>query len=215
MDTLSEEIAEGKSLEVLKEYKKRIIDTAKHIKSNDATFNISTLPAACDDLTALMSNYTDLIRNIDAAERAFGIMKNDVNIAQELELSTFEELFKATVESQRRNSHLEPNAVSELKSFILPPAPRDEEVVVEAPTERTWPKDPITKTNIKKAVRNKVCNHIYDRASIENYIDQRNANHQRAPCPVAGCRHKNAEKKDLEPDDETNALIESLKDKAS
>lgn len=216
METLEEEINDGRSKALLKDaLKSRIIDTAKHIKSNDDTFKIATLPQVSDRLCDLMCGYTDLIQKVDAVEKAFTIVSSQLNPKQEFELNSFENLFQEALEAQQQASVLEEQALAEFRSLIIPAPPRDEEIVVEAPTERRWPKDPITQTNIKKAVRNKVCNHIYDRVSIEAFIDQRKANKQRAPCPVAGCRNKNTEKRDLEPDDETNLLIESLKDAAS
>jgi hypothetical protein len=210
METIMDDIRAGTSRQLLKEFRNRIIDTAKNIKSNEATFNISTLDLVRDRLLGLMSDYTDTIRKVEASEQAFMQTQVHLSSKDELDLNTFEEHFKTAERSSYETSNLEQDALSTLENLIVPPAPRDEEVYVEAPAERTWPKDPITKTNIRKAVRNKVCNHIYDRTSIENYIDQRKANKQRVPCPVAGCRNKNTEKKDLVPDDETNNLIESL-----
>ncbi|KAJ2939576.1 hypothetical protein O0L34_g14289 [Tuta absoluta] len=46
--------------------------------------------------------------------------------------------------------------------------------------------DPITKKPITDPVKNKVCGHVYERASIMKLIDMKN----RTRCPVAGCGHK-------------------------
>ncbi|XP_050309026.1 E3 SUMO-protein ligase NSE2-like [Anthonomus grandis grandis] len=48
------------------------------------------------------------------------------------------------------------------------------------------PVDPISKTIIRKPIRNKRCNHVYDKNSIYDYIRQ---SKNKAKCPYMGCRN--------------------------
>lgn len=52
--------------------------------------------------------------------------------------------------------------------------------------ESSRPVDPITKNFIEDPVRNRFCNHLYDRNSITAAI----AMNQRVRCPYIGCRNK-------------------------
>lgn len=52
--------------------------------------------------------------------------------------------------------------------------------------------DPITKGTIKNPVRNRICNHIYDKDSITEAI--RISENKRVRCPTVGCSNKNSVK---------------------
>jgi len=51
-------------------------------------------------------------------------------------------------------------------------------------------KDPITKKKIKDPVKNTICEHVYDRESITDYMNQCKARRQLCQCPVRSCPNK-------------------------
>ncbi|GMR32314.1 hypothetical protein PMAYCL1PPCAC_02509 [Pristionchus mayeri] len=52
-------------------------------------------------------------------------------------------------------------------------------------------KDPITKEDIKDPVRNSRCGHVYDRESVNEYIQMNKKNRMAVyHCPVQGCKNK-------------------------
>jgi len=61
----------------------------------------------------------------------------------------------------------------------------------------TAPVDPITKTIIRKPIRNKKCKHVYDNQSIYDYIRQ---SKNKAKCPYMGCKNNKLVVGDLQED---------------
>lgn len=219
METLLEDIRSNKTLDSVKRFKEIILDCAKNIKSNDATFKISTLPEVSDKLSSLMTSYIDTIQHLESSQRAFMQLYEEVSIIEAehnedefISIGEFEEKFRQKLEQENETVTEEAEAQVNLDSIIRPlrPAPlQDEEIVVEAPA-RQVPKDPITKRDIKVAVKSTTCNHIYDKGSIDTYFAQKEKSKVRVQCPVAGCQNRNMKKNEIILDEETNKLIESL-----
>jgi len=75
----------------------------------------------------------------------------------------------------------------------------DDSLVISQADEVT--KDPITKAPIRNPVRNKHCNHRYDREPIMQFIQQQKPGQFRG-CPYAGCNNKRPLKEsDLQAED--------------
>ncbi|EJD76586.1 hypothetical protein LOAG_16530 [Loa loa] len=53
-------------------------------------------------------------------------------------------------------------------------------------------KDPYTKQDIKDPVQNKICKHVYDRASVLANIGECKKRRLLCECPVSGCTNKKA-----------------------
>jgi len=53
-------------------------------------------------------------------------------------------------------------------------------------------KDPISKADIQDPVKNSICNHVYDRESVKQFILQCKAHKQLCQCPVRSCPNKRA-----------------------
>jgi len=68
--------------------------------------------------------------------------------------------------------------------------------------------DPITKKQITEPVRNKKCNHIYEKATIYGMIDQARQNDKPVRCPYMGCNQKDFKKTDLVKDREVAKHLE-------
>lgn len=51
-------------------------------------------------------------------------------------------------------------------------------------------KDPLTKRPIRQPVKNPICDHVYDRESIEEYIKERKERRQLYQCPVGQCKNR-------------------------
>lgn len=223
MDSFSDDTRTNDNLKTLTKIKQNILDCAKNIKSNDETFGISTLPDVSEKLSALMSNYVDTYQRLEAAQRTYlnlakevaadvaAANANDDADREFLNLNDFKTLYDQTFQQENETVTTETEAHLDLQSIIEQPQPRqeDEEVVVEAPTGQI-PKDPITKKNIKVAVKNVVCNHIYDQGSFEAYFTQKEKAKGKCQCPVAGCQNRNIKRKDIVIDEDTNKLIESI-----
>merc|ERR1712029_1090322 len=57
--------------------------------------------------------------------------------------------------------------------------------------------DPITKKQIVEPVRNKKCNHIYEKSTIYSVIDLARENSKAVKCPYMGCNERDFKKTDL------------------
>lgn len=222
MENLTADIRDGHTVKLTKQAKDKILECAKAIKSNDNTFKISTLPEVGDELRGLMNEYVQAMRTLEASHNAFEQMRDDLEaeetdaaIDEPVDLIAFEELYKANLEKHNQGIPSDTSALKDLEQILKPVRPQDEDIEVEETSTMQIPKDPITQTNIKKAFRNKVCNHIYDITSITEYFKQKEKNKSRVPCPVAGCTVKAMKMSELIPDQEINDLIEKLKDKKS
>lgn len=220
MEAQLNDIRDNVSVGVINQTKDIILDCAKNIKSNDSTFNISTLPSLSDTLTNLADKYVDSLKSIVACQKAYLSLSKKIEEEEEEartnggvypEVTDFPATFKKTVTAEKKKlTNYNKQIKSELSKIVRPPEEADEEIRVEAPT-RQIPKDPITKADIKFAVRSTVCNHIFDQEGIENYFVQKEtAKKTRVQCPLAGCTNKNMKRSELVPDDETNELIQSL-----
>ena len=218
-----DEIRDNRSLVLLRQLKTSLFDCVTNLKSNDETFKICTFPNVRDKFSDLMSQYVDCVQNLEAAQRTFSHLQENVtdddrdpNGGEPVDLDKLRLLFEQTLQqnlSERVTDEAEAQVM--LNALIKPerqaqPAPTDEEIYVEQSTERAIPKDPITKKNIKIAVRSKKCNHIYDQESIKRYIDHKDKNKAKVQCPVAGCSNRNMKKTELVLDDATNAIIASM-----
>lgn len=221
MDALKEDIEEGNLIGVVTQLKDSILDCAKCIKSNDDTFKISTLPQVSDKLREQMSVYQNVLQDVQSTQMTFTqLLENvesdsrDGNDGESINLASFEDLFNRSVGDNwgiNWGINTDQTQASRALDQILGQVNRDEDIVLEAPSQQQWPKDPITKMNIRKAVRSKQCKHTYDKKSIEGYIAQKErARSTLIACPVAGCVNRALTRDDLEPDDEANNLIEFI-----
>ena len=72
--------------------------------------------------------------------------------------------------------------------------------------------DPITKKQITEPVRNKKCNHIYEKSTIYGMIEQARENSKPVRCPYMGCNQKDFKKTDLVKDKEVLKHLGEKKD---
>lgn len=213
MEVLLEDIRTNSMLKYIRELRTTIIDVAKNVKSNDDTFKISCLPRVSEQLSDAMSKYVDTTQEFEASQRAFNTVyaqvgEDETDREDDVDLAQFLELFKDEVEQEKNNSTTsEIEAQVELEKIIRPFV--DEDIQVD-PASRQIPKDPITRTDIRIAVRSKVCGHVYDSESIDEYFTQREKAKKRVQCPQAGCTNRNMKRQDIETDEETNKLIQAL-----
>lgn len=215
MNQQLDDIRDKLTISNVQKLKDAIIDCAKEIKSNDLTFQISTLPTVSDKLFSLMDCYTDILKQLDTCQQAFLSVHELVEVDEDesaerdfVDLDNYLTVFKQNHDHAKSRYKNDNSARSDLTKVIRPQA-NDEEIQVEAPQGQI-PKDPITKKDIVFAVRSRICKHVFDKTSIEDYISQcESAMRTRVKCPLAGCTNKNLTKKELEPDEEINKLIQS------
>lgn len=217
MEAQLEDINSGSTLKEIKQVEDTIIDCAKNFKKNDATFNITTLPILGAKLVDLMNNYTEVTNNIVANQEAFSKlndqMKRDYRNAthtdeeggQYYEIDEYVDKFVETKEQIKARLPSETEAIRVLRNILQ----LDEEIQVQPPC-RQIPKDPISRADIKVAVKSKKCGHTYDKESIEGYIAQKQASKRLIRCPQAGCTNQNLTIDDLIPDEEINNLIQNI-----
>jgi len=72
--------------------------------------------------------------------------------------------------------------------------------------------DPITKKQIEDPVRNKKCNHIYEKSTIYGMIDQARENSKSVRCPYMGCNQKDFKKTDLVKDKDVAKHLGEVRD---
>ena len=60
-----------------------------------------------------------------------------------------------------------------------------------------WTIDPLTKKQIMEPLKNKSCNHIYEKATIYKLIEQASERQKLVRCPYMGCSQKDFKKTDL------------------
>merc|ERR550517_67012 len=72
--------------------------------------------------------------------------------------------------------------------------------------------DPITKKQIVEPVKNKKCNHIYEKSTIYSMIDLARENSKPVKCPYMGCNCRDFKKTDLVKDREVLGHIHNLKE---
>lgn len=214
MEAQLEDIREGATLKFVKQLRDNINDCAKNIRSNDDTFKLSTIQSVTDKFIDLMSSYVDTVQGIESSQRAFITISAKVEdeesgqVEEYADLDAYTKLFEETVVRENENSSTnEIEAQVELEKIIRPYV--DEDIQVEAPSLRV-PKDPITKQDIKIAMMNTNCRHIYDKETIEEYFAQKEKSNKRVQCPQAGCANRNMRRDELVLDEETNKLIQSL-----
>lgn len=214
MEAQLEDIRENSTLEFVKQLRKNINDCAKNIKSNDNTFKLSTIQSVTDKITDLMGRYVDIIQDVESTQKAFLSVSGKVEdeesrqVDEYADLSTYSKLFTDTVKQESQSSTTnEIEATAELEKIIRPYV--DEDIQEEA-TSLQIPKDPITKQDVRVAMKSTKCKHIYDKDTIEEYFLQKQKSHKRVQCPHAGCINRDMERKELVIDEETNKLIHSL-----
>lgn len=215
MDAQLEDIRHNVTLNTMKALRKSIIDCTKNIKSNDETFNISTLPHVSDKIIGLMGDYIDAVQRVESYQNVFlkvheevEAIENDETNKDPVPLDTIERRFNHLITEQNRvTTTNEIEAQLELDAILKPF--EEEEIRVEAPAQQV-PKDPITKRDIVLAVKSTRCGHIYDKESIEDYFNQQENAKKAVRCPVAGCSNKSMKRKELYLDEETNKMIQSL-----
>lgn len=214
MDAQLQDIRQNVTLSTMKVLRKSIIDCAKNIKSNDETFNISTLPRVKDKLIQLMDDYVDTVKKIEACQNVFlklneeiEAIENDENNKDCVELQLVTNKFNAMIAETCQNiTTEETEAQFDLEEMLRP---NDDEIQqVSEPAQ--VPKDPITKQNIRVAVRSTICGHVYDKESMEDYIKKKEKARKQVQCPVAGCTNRSMKRIELVPDEEINKLIQSL-----
>lgn len=215
MEAQLEDIRHNITLNTMKALRKSIIDCTKNIKSNDETFNISTLPHVSDKLISLMGDYIDAVHRIESCQNVFlkvheevEAIENDENNKDPVELNLMANRFNYLIDEQNKATTTnEIEAQLELDAILKPF--EDEEIRVEAPAQQV-PKDPITKRDVVVAVKSTCCGHIYDKEAIEDYFTQQERAKKTVRCPVAGCTNRSMKRKELYLDEETNKLIQSL-----
>lgn len=212
MEALIEDIRNQTTAKTISQLEDSIIDCAKNFKSNDATFNISTLPTFGGRLLDLMGDYIAASQRLEACQNAFVIMHEKIEGEDETDMDEYSncehylKLFDTSLNDELKKASPSQASINFLKKIIQV----DEEIRVEAPAQTQIPKDPITKLDITCAVRSSVCKHIYDKDSIEQYMIQKQRTKKRIQCPQAGCTNKNMTRDELVLDNETNNLIQSL-----
>lgn len=216
-----DDISSGNTLKPINEFRDAILDCTKNIKSNDNTFGTTVLPKVSNKLSDFMSHYVDAYHQIETTQRTVSKLHSHVMDDERdplggdpVDLKAFGELYKKTYDTESKEASGATEYFDELQGMLSirrqQPVTQDEDVVVEPTVNREIPKDPITKMNIKIAVRSKKCNHLYDQTTINSYIEQRGKDRSTVKCPVAGCNNKDLKKYGFILDAETNDLIASL-----
>merc|ERR1719290_785694 len=72
--------------------------------------------------------------------------------------------------------------------------------------------DPITKKQIVEPVKNKKCNHIYEKSTIYSMIDLARENSKPVKCPYMGCNCRDFKKTDLVKDKEVLGHLNTIRD---
>lgn len=217
MQAQLDDINDETTVKTFHQFKESIIDCAKNIRSNDATFEISTLPKISDKLANHMTNYIDTVHKLESYQKAFLQINDELDKMEEeheeepedyVDLDEYRKLFDSIVQQEMITRPNEIGAKKVLEKILKPP---EEDIQMEAPT-RQIPRDPMTKKPIRIAVRSTVCGHIYDKDGIEEYFRLKILNNRanRIQCPQAGCTNKRMSKDELVLDEETNNLIQSL-----
>lgn len=215
MELQLDDIRDSITLNSIHKLRDAIIDCAKNIKSNDATFQISTLPTVTDKLYSLMDNYAKILKETDTCQQAFLQIHDQVEQEEDeqqdrdfIDLDNYLTVFKRN-HSKAKSAYPKSNPARKELARVISPQTNDEEIQVEAPMRQSY-KDPITKKDIRVAVRSRVCKHIFDKDSIEDYIRQSEAAKVRIKCPLAGCTNKSLTREELELDVEINQIIQTM-----
>lgn len=194
MEAQIADIKENTIKESLNQFKVCILDCTRNIKSNDDSFGISTFPVVKGKLDDSMEDYHRILKNIEASRAAFLSTYEAIDgkeVEEYVDLENFINEFQKKIDDELNKSGA---------------AEPEEEILFENP--QTHPKDPITRQNIKFAIKSNVCGHIYDKEVILNYFQQRK--NKTVKCPQAGCANKKMNVEELVDDEETNILIQSL-----
>ncbi len=99
------------------------------------------------------------------------------------------------------------------KNEVPPPSSdssSDDDLIVVKTEHNTI--DPITKKQIVEPVRNKRCNHIYEKSTIYSMIDMARENQKPVRCPYMGCNQRDFKKTDLVKDKDVLGAINNLND---
>lgn len=196
---------------IINRLQENILDSTKNFKSNDNTFHISTLPHLSDKLINLMEKCIGVSQKLQACETAFVNVTRRIEEEDECdpdeyaETDTYLKLFDRCVADELKSLVRNDTNLKQLKRIIQV----DEDIREEVPIRQHIPKDPITKMDITCAVKSNVCNHVYDKESIEAYISQKERTKRRIQCPQAGCANLSMTRDEIVPDEEINNLIQS------
>jgi len=79
----------------------------------------------------------------------------------------------------------------------------DDDELVMTGNDDQIPKDPWSLKEIVDPVKNKVCNHIYEKAVVEKNISRSQSGKKQLKCPKVGCVNPSIKMSDLIPDQET------------
>jgi len=91
-----------------------------------------------------------------------------------------------------------------------PDSSSDDDLIVVKTEHNTI--DPITKREIVEPVRNKKCNHIYEKSTIYSMIDLARENSKPVKCPYMGCNCRDFKKTDLVKDKEVLGHLNAIRD---
>lgn len=218
MDNQLEEINSGYNTRLIAPIGKTVLDFAKYLKNDDSVFDLSSLSEFTPRILDAMNSHVQVMRKNHALDDAYKKMYREIRASWDDEPSDYFDWneygknFDKLIAQELKKAETGPQSrlVEDLRKITNTQQTQGEEIVVEAPILQI-PKDPITKKDIKFAVRSRRCKHVYDKESIENFITTSLANNRpRIRCPIAGCTNSDLSIDDLENDDETNNLIESV-----
>lgn len=179
-----------------------ILDIAKHIKSNDETFKISTMPNSRNTFKNLLNTYQKAYTEVEASTKVYKKMTAEFEKLENsepteyIDTSAYEKEYnkQIKVEQKKVDKSRFTDAQKALARILKQ---EDEEIVVEAPAQQIL-KDPITKKDIETPVKSLKCGHTYDKQSIEGYIGHLEAaGKTNIRCPVAGCVNKSLKLSDI------------------
>merc|ERR1712243_543319 len=75
----------------------------------------------------------------------------------------------------------------DLLTHISPELNEDEEIQVGSVMMNTI--CPLSQTLIVNAFKNNTCDHVFEKASILEYIEEQSRRHQQPTCPISGCKN--------------------------
>lgn len=200
------------SKRILDALQSSILDAAKTIKSNDRTFDTNTFPACKDQFRKLMNHYVTLANKHTAAEEAYRSLSDlievdDKETDQDDITAAFNNLIEKALEQYQTTN--EPEAITNINRILSVDNDDIDELETEQP--KTIPKDPISRKEINRAVKNNKCGHVYDKEGIESLFQQKEANNRKVRCPQIGCTNLDMKRDQIVDDEETNRLIEQIR----
>ncbi|KAE9552484.1 hypothetical protein FO519_004297 [Halicephalobus sp. NKZ332] len=104
--------------------------------------------------------------------------------------SIMDDILKKEEKSKRRTFKQEFNRVRAVIENKNAEAGEDDEEDIVEEEQVVRMKDPITKQRITEPVRNKICNHVYQKDSIIDFINENKQRRYLCQCPTPGCNNK-------------------------